>query len=231
MRNRQALIVTARASMPTIAPAFHASPLQWAKLEPTTFQTLQIVKESALSEAATACLGRRGSLVRIQSPRPLSEGPFRGSLAVHSRRHVVPLPSDLPGPLPSTVGFEVAARSRVVGKPVRPYDVLPAGQTRRRSDTLNLQHEGVRARNDEGTLAASRRLSTPNQPHGPVLAVCRSDIAVGSEDRPFPVAFSRSRRRVPAAIREPQNRPVRVRARLCQRVGPWRLREASHQMR
>ena len=32
MRNRQALIVTSRASMPTIAAAFHASPLQWAQI-------------------------------------------------------------------------------------------------------------------------------------------------------------------------------------------------------
>ena len=35
----------------------------------------------------------------------------------------------------------------------------------------------------------------------------------------------------PAAIREPQNGPVWLRARLCQRVGPWRVREAAHQMR
>ena len=42
------------------------------KFGPTNFQMLQIVRESALSEAAPACLGGRGSLVRIQSPRSLS---------------------------------------------------------------------------------------------------------------------------------------------------------------
>ena len=41
----------------------------------------------------------------------------------------------------------------------------------------------------------------------------------------------RGRDDVPAAIREPQNGPVCIRARLCQRVGPWRVREAAHQMR
>jgi hypothetical protein len=32
MRNRQALIGTSRASMPTIAAAFHASPLGWSQI-------------------------------------------------------------------------------------------------------------------------------------------------------------------------------------------------------
>jgi hypothetical protein len=67
--------------------------------------------------------------------------------------------------------------------------------------------------------------------HGPDVGACRSDVVAGGEDRPFPVALPRSRGRVPAAIREPQNRQVWVRARVCQRVGPRGLREAAHQMR
>jgi hypothetical protein len=39
----------------------------------TDFQTLQTIRKSALFALSRACLGRRGSLVRIQSPPPLSE--------------------------------------------------------------------------------------------------------------------------------------------------------------
>ena len=60
------------AMLPFVAQRHDPSPLGWAQFGPTNFQMLQIVRESALSEAAPACLGRRGSLVRIQSPRPLS---------------------------------------------------------------------------------------------------------------------------------------------------------------
>ena len=54
-------------TMPTIAT--HRR-LSGPKFGPTNFRTLQIIRESALSELSPACLGRRGSLVRIQSPRP-----------------------------------------------------------------------------------------------------------------------------------------------------------------
>ena len=50
------------------------------KFGPTKFQTLQIVRESALSEVASACLGRRGSLVRVLAGAPSKRGPF---LRVH----------------------------------------------------------------------------------------------------------------------------------------------------
>ena len=67
--------------------------------------------------------------------------------------------------------------------------------------------------------------------HGPEPGACRSDIVAADEDRSLPFALSRSRRRVPAAIREPQDRQVWVRARMCQRVDPRGVREATHQMR
>ena len=47
------------------------------------WRTLQIIRESVLLKLSPACLGRRGSLVRIQSPRPLSE--FRGDTGVTRR--------------------------------------------------------------------------------------------------------------------------------------------------
>ena len=61
------------ASSPSVAARNAPSPRGWAQNWAHEFRWLQIVRESALSEASPACLGRRGSLVRIQSPRPLSE--------------------------------------------------------------------------------------------------------------------------------------------------------------
>ena len=86
-------------------------------------------------------------------------------------------------------------------------------------------------RDRRGKTGRLLSLSRRNQPHGSDLGACRSDIVAAGEDHPFSVALQRPRRRVPAAIREPQDGPVWLRSRLCQRVGPWRVREAAHQMR
>jgi addiction module HigA family antidote len=82
---------------------------------------------------------------------------------------------------------------------------------------------------EEETWAAPRP-EQRNQPHGPALEACRSGIVAGGEDRPVPVALPRPRRRVPAAIRKPQDRQGSVCARMCQRMGPRRLRQAAHPM-
>ena len=70
-----------------------------------------------------------------------------------------------------------------------------------------------------------------NQLHGSALGAYRSDLGAADEDRPFPIALPRSRRRVPAPIREPEDRKGWIRSRMCQRVGPRRVREATHQVR
>jgi hypothetical protein len=77
----------------------------------------------------------------------------------------------------------------------------------------------------------AHRRRVRNQAHGPDLGASRSDVVAAGEDRPFSVALPRSRRCVPAPIREPQDGPVWLRSGLCQRVGPRRVREAAHQMR
>jgi hypothetical protein len=58
------------------------------RIGPTNSWTLQIVRATALRKVVPACLGRRGSLVRIQSPRPIRS--LRSRLA---RRGVFPLAS------------------------------------------------------------------------------------------------------------------------------------------
>ena len=42
----------------------------------TFWRTVQIVWKTALPELSSACLGRRGALLRIQSPRPTSASSF-----------------------------------------------------------------------------------------------------------------------------------------------------------
>ncbi len=56
-------------------------------------------------------------------------------------------------------------------------------------------------------------------------------LLVGGEDRPIPFAVPRTRGRVSASIREPENRQVRLRPSLCQRVGTGHLRKTAHQVR
>ena len=56
-------------------------------------------------------------------------------------------------------------------------------------------------------------------------------VVVRGQDRALPIAVPRSRGRLPAPIREPEDRQVRLRARLRERVGARHLREAAHQVR
>ena len=65
--------------LPSLAVSNDASPRGWSQIGHTFSRTLQIIRESALRKLSGACLGRRGSLVRIQSPRPIRSAVVEGA--------------------------------------------------------------------------------------------------------------------------------------------------------
>ena len=113
------------------------------------------------------------------------------------------------------------------------YDVLLAGQARRHGATLVTSNTKEFARVSGlkwEDWAASRRCRRVDV-DGPDSGLRQSDIVVAGQDRAVPVAVPRSRRRLPASIREPEDGQVWLCARLRQRVGARHLREAAHQVR